>query len=327
MEFRTISEIKRADETIDYSSGVMMMGSCFAGEIGRQFRAGKMNVLINPFGVLYNPLSTARSLEMIMEGKTFRREDLHHYDNKYLSFYHDTGFSSRESSISLDRINRSISCANDFLSSATFLFITYGTAWVYRWKENKELVANCHKIPAAQFTRHLLTREDILKTWQDVIVQVRNFNRDLKIVFTVSPVRHLKDGAHGNQVSKATLLMAIEDMIAGDNDLSYFPSYEIMLDDLRDYRFYAKDMVHPSDAAIEYIWEKFRECYFSPGTNTIYARVKKITDARNHKITGDDVDSINEFSQSILQKISNIKKDFPGVDMEEEEKYFSDLLT
>ncbi|MBN1388251.1 MAG: GSCFA domain-containing protein [Bacteroidales bacterium] len=325
MEFRTKVQKLPAKEKISFSSHVIFIGSCFAEDIGRQFLNGKMKVLINPFGVLYNPMSAARALEIIMSGKLFRREELYFYENKYLSFYHDTSFSSRNYERSLEKINNSISEAHNFLKSATHLFITFGTAWVYRWKDNNEVVANCHKIPATRFNRQLLKTEDIVNLWTRIVSGLRVFNNRLNIVFTTSPVRHMKDGAHGNQVSKSTLVVAIEELISGDVNLSYFPSYEIMLDELRDYRFYDKDLVHLSDTAIEYIWEGFRETYFSADTSAIYDRVSKITEATRHIVTSDEKEDIIKFRNSMLERIRKIKNEHPFIDLDAEEKYFNNL--
>ena len=217
MEFRTKIEKLKVKEKISYTSPVLFIGSCFANDIGKQFLSGKMQGHINPFGVLYNPMSSAHALEIIIKGKLFSREDLHFFDKKFLSFYHDTSFSSSNYEKSLEKINNSISEAHAFLKSASHLFITFGTAWVYRWKESNAIVANCHKIPADRFSRHLLKAEDIVNRWSQIVSGLSGVNSDLKIVFTVSPVRHLKDGAHGNQVSKSTLVVAVEELVSTNN--------------------------------------------------------------------------------------------------------------
>ncbi|MFO7851189.1 MAG: GSCFA domain-containing protein [Bacteroidota bacterium] len=326
MEFRTTIKILPAERKIDYSSPVFFIGSCFADDIGRQFQRGKMEVLINPSGVLYNPYSVARTLEFIMEGKSFHKDDLFYYKGKYLSFYHDTGFSASKYEKCLEKINNSLHEGHAFLKSAAYLFITFGTAWVYTLKENNQLVANCHKIPAERFNRHLLKSQDIVKRWAPIISKLNAFNNDLNIVFTASPVRHMKDGAHGNQVSKATLLVAIEELISGIENLSYFPSYEIVLDELRDYRFYDKDMVHPSDIAIEYIWERFCEAYFDRDTHAVYKNVSKITEATRHIISSDEKDDIIRFKESMLDQIQKLKSEYPFVNLDEEENYFNKLI-
>lgn len=326
MKFRTEVEINASGEKIDYSTPVMLTGSCFSEEIGRQFSYGKLPVLTNPFGVLYNPLSVAHSLELIMEGREFCEEDLYSYEGRYLSFSHDTGFSSRNPEECLSKINLSMKAAHRFLSEASFLFITFGTAWVFRWKDDNRVVANCHKIPAAKFSRQLLKQEDISSRWVDIAERLRNFNSELTIVFTISPVRHLKDGAHGNQLSKSTLMLAINGLVNQNSRLSYFPSYEILLDELRDYRFYKKDMVHPSESAVDYTWEKFRHCYFTEETAEIYDRVKKISSATEHILMGNDDVDVKKFSRSMLDKIEKLKNDYSFVDLDREEDYFKNLL-
>lgn len=325
MEFRIKIDIRPSKAGINYESPVILIGSCFANEIGRHFENGKLKSLVNPFGVLYNPLSTGRAIDLIMEGKVFSKDDLYFYGNKYLSFYHDTGFSSENAGYSLNKINSSLSEARRLLSGARFLFITFGTARIFKWKENNMPVANCHKIPAAAFTRHLLEAEDIAEYWEEIIRRLQQFNKDLNIVFTVSPVRHLKDGAHGNQVSKSILITAIDKLVSRNNELTYFPSYEIMLDELRDYRFYKKDMLHPSDLAVEYIWDRLRESYFSPGTEQIYQRVLKISEAARHKVLGNDPDELARFKETMLTRISKLKNEYPVIDLGEEEKYFREL--
>jgi len=326
MKFSTEVEIKPSQEKIDYNSPVMFTGSCFAEEIGRQLSYGKMKVLTNPFGVLYNPLSTSHSLELIIEGKYFTKEDLYRYEDRYLSFSHDTSFSSRDINESLNKINHSVMNARNFLSDASFLFVTFGTAWIYRWKVDNRVVANCHKIPSLRFTRQLLKQADITARWLEIVERLKGFNNELTIVFTISPVRHLKDGAHGNQLSKSILMTSINELISSNGQLSYFPSYEIMMDELRDYRFYKKDMVHPSEAALEYIWKRFRECYFTGDSDKLYDRVVKITEATRHILNGSDSQDNSRFSKSMLNKIDKLLSDYPNIDLNREKTYFKNLL-
>ncbi len=325
MEFRTKIEIPRVPGMIDYDSNVMLIGSCFANEMGEKFHLGKMNALVNPFGVLYNPGSSAHALELMISDRTYTDEDIHFYDNKYLSFDHDTSFSSVSREECLDRINSSLTGARSFLRRASLLFVTFGTARVFRWKNDNRLVANCHKIPASDFTRHLLDAEDITAEWEDLIERLKFFNKELKIIFTLSPVRHLKDGAYGNQVSKSVLFTAIDQLLSNDSTLSYFPSYEIMIDELRDYRFYKKDMTHPSDIAVEYIWERLKESYFDGNTEEVYRRIIKISDARRHRIAGNDPGALARFKDSMLTRINNLKDEYPFIDLAEEEEYFNNL--
>lgn len=327
MKLRTETEIPESGLIIGYDTPVMFIGSCFAGEIGRMFSEGKMDVMVNPFGVMYNPLSTARALEIIMDGKPFEEDDLYFFEDRYLSFQHDTAFSSRNISTSLSRINNSILNAKKFLRKASVIFITFGTAWAFRLKEDNEIVANCHKIPAARFSRQLLDVSEIVDRWKSISVKIKEFNPGINLVFTVSPVRHLKDGSHGNQVSKSSLILAINKLLSENNELTYFPSYEIILDDLRDYRYYKKDMVHPSETAIEYIWEIFSKVYFRQETIDLYKRVVKITGACRHRLTDSDSQSMHRFGMTMLEKIRDIRNDFPIIDLYEEEDYFNKLVS
>lgn len=325
MEFRTKTEIPVLPGLIDYDSHLMLTGSCFANEIGKHFLLGKMDAMVNPSGILYNPASTAHAIELMISDRAYTLDDIHFHDNRYLSFDHDTGFSSVSRDECLDRVNSSLTKARSFLRKTSVLFVTFGTARVFRWKKDNRLVANCHKIPASDFSRHLLKAGDITVMWEGLIDRLRLFNKDIKIIFTISPVRHLKDGAHGNQVSKSVLFAAIDQLLANDKRLAYFPSYEIMIDELRDYRFYKKDMIHPSDIAVEYIWERLRESCFSPGTEEIYKRLVKISEARRHIIAGDDPVALVRFKESMLTRISSLKNDYPFIDLGEEEEYFKNL--
>ncbi len=325
MEFRTKIETVPSINEIGYDTPVIFMGSCFAGEIGRQFAPGKMRAMANPFGVLYNPSSVAGALDIIMNKRLFGKEDLYYYNNRYISFFHDTGFSSPDPEEVLDRINSAVSRSESFLAKASYLFVTFGTAWIYKWKENGQIVSNCHKIPDERFSRQILSVEEIVTGWDILIEKLKTYNNNLKIVFTVSPVRHLKDGAHENQLSKSTLLLSIDELITRHNGPGYFPSYEIVMDELRDYRFYKNDMVHPSGMAVDYIWEKFRKTYFSSGTEMIYDKVEKITRAMKHKITGNNKQEIRKFKETMLSKINALNRQYPLVDLEEEKSYFSGI--
>lgn len=326
MKFRTELDIKPSKSKISYKSKTALLGSCFSTEIGEKFFVGKMKVLVNPGGVIYNPESVADSLRIILERKEFTESDLHFSDNKYLSFYHDTGFSDSDKQVVLSRINESVSNAYNFLIDADFLFITFGTAWTYRWNKTGSIVSNCHKIPSQEFTRQLMKPGEIASSWQKLISEIKKLNNNIEIVFTVSPVRHLKDGAHGNQISKSTLHLAISDILQDSDRLSYFPSYELIMDDLRDYRFYNKDMVHPSAGAVDYIWEQFMNCYFDKATMNVYNSVSEVSMACNHRLVTDNKRDIERFAGSMMEKIGKIEKKYPFINFKDERDYFSNLL-
>ena len=325
MEFRTVIEPVGSAAKISYQTPVMLTGSCFAGEMGDMLAKGRMNVLVNPFGVLYNPASVARQFELLMSGYTFSGEDLRIHDGKYLSFDHGTAFSGRDASKVADHINFVSEEAGKFLAKAGFLFITFGTARVFRWKETGRIVSNCHKIPQSEFIRELLSIEAVSGIWINLLKKLKDFNPGIEVVFTVSPVRHWKDGAHGNQVSKAVLLLAIEEIVNAIEYASYFPSYEFLLDDLRDYRFYAPDMLHPSGLASDYIGSHFRETYFDSKTRQAYNDISGVILARKHRIEGSDKNDLNRFYRIMLSKIGRLEEKYPFADLSGDRNYFEEL--
>jgi len=326
MKFRTEIDAGAGKHEISYSSPVMLIGSCFATEMGHFFTSGKMDVMINPFGVLYNPDSVAGGLELIIKGRKILEEDLHFFDNKYLSFYHGTGFSLPDKDKMLERLNSELETARVFLKRSRFLFITFGTARVYKWKESGKSVSNCHKIPESEFTRELLSVDHIKDSWTGLIEKLRTFSKNLQIVFTVSPVRHWKDGAHGNQISKSVLILAIDELMKANPDLDYFPSYELLLDDLRDYRFYKEDMLHPSSEAVKYIWEKFQDTYFSASTRRSYEEIYKIVNACSHRLMSDNPVEIKKFCNNMLNRIKTLENKYKFLSFSSEKDHFISII-
>ena len=260
MNLQTKITIVAPDFSIDYNSKLMMLGSCFAENIGSKFSYYKFDVDVNPCGIIYNPLSVANVLRLIMEGKRFEKNDLRKVGEKWVSLYHHGAFSSTDPDECLSRINGRLEKAAEELCSLDLLVITWGTAWVYKHVRENMIVSNCHKIPAQEFERSRLSVENIVEEYVELIERLREINPGLRILFTVSPIRHWKDGAHGNQLSKATLLLAIDQLREKLEYVYYFPAYEIVLDELRDYRFYADDMLHVSGFTVDYIWERFLSC-------------------------------------------------------------------
>ena len=324
MTFRTEIRVEESATKISHSTGVMFVGSCFASEMAGKMREGLIPVLSNPDGVVYNPASVAVTLRNMIAGKVFTERDLWFHNNKWLSFSHYTDFSSDDKEKCLDRINNTGS-ARQFLKKAEYLFVTFGTARIYRRVDNGEVVSNCHKIPASFFKRELLTVDSIVIDWSLLLEELKKFNPGLKVVFTVSPIRHWKDGAHGNQISKSTLFLAIEELQKHPTEPTYFPSYELMMDDLRDYRFYNTDMLHPSAAAIDYIWEKFCKTYLSEPTFKLWNEISSITQASRHRIMSDSKTEITEFSKTMLKKISDIEKKSHSIDFQTLKKYFGGM--
>lgn len=327
MEFRTTINIPESLHKITYSDAVMFIGSCFASEIGSKMTEGCMPVMINPAGTIYNPVSVADTLKMISARKLFNIADLYCYNEVWLSFSHYTNFSSNDPEKVLEKINSGIEEASAFLKKAKFLFITFGTSWIFRLAENGRPVSNCHKLPASFFTRELLTVAGISEMWNTILTGLHKDYPGLKIIFTISPVRHWKDGAHGNQVSKSTLLLSVEELLKHPSSPDYFPAYEIMMDELRDYRFCDKDMLHPSESAVEYIWEAFSATYLDRETTRIWKDAASVTRAMSHRLTSDSQIKTNEFARNMLRKISVLETSNLQIDLKKQRKYFEDLLS
>jgi len=285
-----------------------------------------MPVMINPAGAVYNPISVSNTLDIILSGREFVQENLYHHNDTWLSFYHYTDFSSDDPGNVLDMINSKSKEALDFLNTARGLFITLGTARIYRFKKTGEVVSNCHKIPSVSFNSELLTVNDIVTLWSDQLDRLQTRFPQMKVVFTISPVRHWKDGAHGNQVSKSILFLAVEELLKHSSSPKYFPAYELVMDDLRDYRFYNEDMLHPSGVAINYIWEAFSGCYMESKTMNLFSEIVKITKAYTHRLSTDSPSKINDFANRLLKSIADIENRVPMIDLSIEKKYFQNLM-
>lgn len=322
MELRTTIPIDHSQFRITYDDPVLFIGSCFATSIGAQMAMGHMPVLINPAGTVFNPVSVCNTLDTITSGKEFTGDDLYFYNGNWLSFYHYSDFTSDDKLQVLDRINRKTIEASGFLKKAGFLFITFGTARVYKLRESDLIVSNCHKIPAGRFIPQLLTPDEIVSLWNAELDKLNSLFPGLKIIFTISPVRHWKDGAHGNQVSKSILFIAVEELLKHKVSPQYFPAYELVMDDLRDYRFYDEDMLHPSAQAINYIWDAFADCYLDNKTLNIWKEVSKLTRAFNHHFNTGSAAGKKDFAVRMLRLISELKVKLPAIDFSKEEDYF-----
>lgn len=322
MEFRTTFNIEPSPLKISYSDKVMFIGSCFASNMGSQLAAGHMQVMINPSGTVYNPVSVSATLDDIILERKYAINDLNVHNGTWLSFNHYTDFSSDDPGKVIEKINTRNAEASAFLRSAKFLFITFGTARVYSLKETNLAVSNCHKIPADRFDNKILAPDEITSLWTKQLDKLQMLYPGLKIVFTISPVRHWKDGAHGNQLSKSILFVAVEELLKHNVSPGYFPAYEIMMDDLRDYRYYNDDMLHPSSQAIDYIWNAFTGCYFDAGTLNTWRDAVKISRAMNHRFNTDSDSGKKIFAEKLMKQISEIKKQVPGIDFSQEEEYF-----
>jgi len=320
--FRTPVEIPESGNKLRYQANSLFIGSCFTLNIGEKIQKFKFPAAVNPFGVLYNPVSVSNGVRILLNKTLFSEKDLHYYAGKWLSFFHDTSFSGKNSEEVLRQINNSIATQHDQLKKATFLFISLGTAWVYRHKQTGLIVSNNHKIPAREFERFRLTIEDMVQQFGPLLKNLFQFNPDLHIVFTVSPVRHWKDGAIENQKSKSTLLLGIDEIQKRHPQIEYFPSYEIMMDELRDYRFYASDMIHPGITGIEYIWQRFQDTYMDPETIQIMRQVEKVVKATQHRPTDIQSKEFQRFAEKQIQNIHNLHQTYPFLNFSDELAYF-----
>ena len=323
-DFRTKIEPLPSKNKITYNTPALFLGSCFSENIGYKMEELKFQTLVNPFGVLYNPVSVRSGLEILIDHKKFQESDLNFFNEQWYSFFHDTEFSDVDKLISLEKINSSIHQASEFLIKSNYLIITFGTAWVYKYLNTGQIVSNCHKIPAKEFERFRLEPETIFMEWSNLINRLNQLNKKMKIIFTVSPVRHWKDGAVENQLSKSTLILSIHQLKRKFENIEYFPSYEIIMDDLRDYRFYADDMLHPSNLAIEYIWRQFDKTYFDNKTREIATEVEKIIRAKNHKPLHPQTNNYKKFRENHIRKINELVKKYPFLDFNKEAEYFSE---
>lgn len=304
MNLQTPVILPKASFDIAHRSTMLLFGSCFSENIGLKLTESKFSVNVNPFGVLYNPISIYNAINRLLNKQEFTQKDFVHHNDSYHSFMHHGSFSKNKQEDALHSVNNEFYKAASQIDAADFLLITFGTAYVFRWNDTGDIVGNCHKIPANQFTRERLTVDEITNTWRQLIKKTLASNPNLKIVFTVSPIRHFKDGAHNNQLSKSILHLSIDNLMEQfPANAFYFPAYEIMMDQLRDYRFYTDDMLHPSHLAQEYIWKRFAETYFSEKTQTIIAQWQRIHQSLSHRPYNTDSEAYQKFLRRTIEDI------------------------
>lgn len=285
--------------SIDYDDKIMLLGSCFTDNVGEQLRRRLFDVCVNPFGTLYNPLSIDRAIDILLNKDRYSADDLFENRGTWHSFDHHSRFSGVDINRTLTGINDSLLAAKEALRSTTVMIITFGTAYVYY--SGSRVVANCHKLPQSNFRRILINYEETVRRWHQTIATLRSRFPDLRFIFTVSPIRHLSDGLAGNSLSKSTLRLVCNELAETVDGCEYFPSYEILLDELRDYRFYAADMLHPSDQAVEYVYERFAETHLSEPTLRRSEECLKLWRLRNHRPMTDNADDIARLNNAIVE--------------------------
>ena len=312
--FQTKVAIPPTKLNITYEDRIMTLGSCFADNMGRKMQEVYFETDINPFGVLYNPISICNSIELLIENNEFTASDIFQQKELWQSFSHSSLFSATTAERCLENINERFRSAASFLTQTDFLIITFGTAWVFEEKRSGSVVSNCHKLPASHFVRRRLSVDEIVLDYSALILKLKTLFPKLKIIFSVSPIRHWKDGAHENNISKSTLLLAIAALQQQFDSVDYFPAYEIQLDELRDYRFYASDMLHPSDVAVDYIWQRFSETYFDEVTKGLKKELEQVVADLNHRPLFPDTEEYQKFQKNTEKKITALKKNYPFLD-------------
>ncbi len=283
MQFRTIIPAPQYPFHIENEDTVMLVGSCFSDNMGHYFDTHRFDVCSNPFGVLFNPISIDRALRFMLQPDLFdKNRYFYKYRDLWVSFAHHGRFSKESFEEFEATIDENLERSAEFLRKTRYLFVTFGTAFCYKFIPRDLIVSNCHKIPNHQFDRMRLDVKKIVTQWNSTIALLKQQCPDMKVIFTVSPVRHLGDGAHENALSKSILLLAVEKLV--DNETTfYFPAYEYLMDDLRDYRFYAKDLCHPNDMAVSYLEEKLAESFFTEETAARMAEIEKENRFLNHR--------------------------------------------
>ncbi|MFC4162311.1 GSCFA domain-containing protein [Epilithonimonas zeae] len=309
MKFRTEVEINESGKKIGIEDCIFSIGSCFATEMHEKFSEGQIQSLNNPFGTIFNPYSIFQTIKQVYDAKEYQENDLILANENYISLDHHSSFDSRYVHKSLEKINQNIEEANQFLQSTDFVIITFGTSYIYEFLPKNKLVANCHKIPQKFFEKRFLSHQELTDSINKTIEILKDICRnDVQILFTVSPVRHTKDGIVENQLSKSKLITAIHESISGKENCRYLPVYEILMDDLRDYRFYKDDLIHPNYQAVQYIWGKFGNAYFSDEAKVFINENNKILTALNHKTNDDKNPKYQEFLDKINQKMIEQQK-------------------
>lgn len=303
------------------------MGSCFTENLGSYMQNHCFDTIINPFGILYNPISVASSLSQIQQNYKYTLRDLEHENGVYFSYQHHGRFSDPNPDVLLTNINDSINHAHESLPNTDWLFITLGSAYVFEKIDTEEIVANCHKMPGTLFQRRLLSLSEIIFSLSDSIASLLEQNPDLNIVFTISPIRHWRDGAVNNQRSKSLLNVAVHQLVEKFENVSYFPAYEILMDDLRDYRFYDSDMLHPSPVAIDYIRQKFIDAFIDDQNTAILNDIHKLHKARSHKLDFPLSQASMNFIQQQINLIHVMKINPLYPDISSFENYFNELLS
>lgn len=302
--WRTEIPATRSSTPLDHRSNIFLIGSCFSENLGQKLVNAGFHTCQNPFGILFNPVSIASNLERLVHNNLFTSEDLVEFDGMFHSFCHHGSYSGNDPDETLRRINDEFAAARTQLLGCSRLFITLGSAWTYIYKARQVAVANCHRIPQKEFDKVLVSSEAIVNDYLTLFDLVIGLNPDVEITLTVSPVRHWKDGAVNNQRSKSELHVAAHKLCDRFDQVEYYPSYELVMDDLRDYRFYKEDMLHPTSVAVDYIWNHFKQTYFSEETSLLVGQIEKKSRALGHRYK--DPEEGRQVAQRVRKEIDEL---------------------
>ena len=308
MKFKTTLEPKQTEINVSYSDKLFFIGSCFSENIGKKLANLKFQTSINPFGIIYNPISIFEVLDSIVSHKKYSSENIFKHNDIWKCFDFHSDISALDADALLSKINYKIEEANTFLKQSNVLFITFGTSWVYKNNE-KKIVANCHKIPKKKFTKVLLDDDTIIAAFKKTYKQIKSINPNINIVLSISPVRHIRDGIVENNQSKAQLISATHKLVSEFNNVHYFPAFEYIIDDLRDYRFFKADLVHPNELAIQYVFEKFELTYFNEATLLKKKAIEKVLKSLNHKVLFKETDAYKLFKNKLIKQIEILQND------------------
>lgn len=319
MEFRTTVKTGENRSWLHHSDSVVLLGSCFSDNIGAKMHGALINATVNPMGTLYNPMSIARGVQRLIECRPVAGQELFMQGGVWNSYDFHSRHSKPDKQVAIDHMNARIEQGHQALETAQLLTITLGTSIVYRLKATSEVVANCHKVPQHEFERKMATVGEMTDVLDAMLTALHEFNPGLKIILTVSPIRHIADGLDTNSLSKASLRVAIHEVMKHHRDYcDYFPAYEIMLDDLRDYRFYSSDMVHPSDVAVEYIWQAFQATYLDDHSALAVARCERIHKRLQHRPMSSNRETVDRFNADTASVVRNLIKEYPYLEQNTE---------
>ncbi len=304
---------KNISNLIDYNSKIILLGSCFSDNIGQKLSYHKFESILNPFGILFHPKAIESVIKNALCKKKYTEKDVFFLNERWQSFEAHSKLSSSSKEKVIEQLNKASVSINKAVKNSTHFIITLGTSWVYRSNESGEIVANCHKVSQKKFKKELLSVAEINKSLSLIISLIKEINPSISFIFTISPVRHLKDGVIENQQSKSHLISALHQIIPIHKNSFYFPSYEVMMDELRDYRFYKEDMIHPNQIAINYIWEKFYENWLSDEALELKKEVIKIQRGLEHKPFNPNSEGHQQFLSSLQEKIETLKKKYSHI--------------